>query len=97
MWDVVRNRKLNNCKINRQFPIFYDLNGTEKFFVADFYCHQKHLVIEIDGGYHKRQVEYDNLRTEIINLLGIKVIRFTNNQVENNIANVKRNILKYLQ
>lgn len=97
MWNVVRNRKLNNRKINRQFPIFYDFNGCEKFFIADFYCHEKKLVIEIDGGYHERQMEYDNLRTEIINLLGINVIRFTNTEVENNLTKVKESILKYLE
>ena len=97
IWDVVRNRKLNNCKINRQFPIFYDSDGIEKFFIADFYCHQKKLVIEIDGAYHKHQIEYDNLRTEIINRIGIKVIRFTNNEVETNLAKVKETIKKHLQ
>ncbi len=88
LWEVVRNRKLDGFKINRQFPIFYDLNGIEKFFIADFYCHQKRLVIEIDGGYHKRQIDYDKLRTEIINLIGIKVIRFKNEEVENNLKEV---------
>ena len=97
IWKIVRNRKLNNCKINRQFPIFYDLDGIEKFFIADFYCHQKKLVIEIDGTYHKHQIEYDNLRTEIINRIGIKVIRFTNNEVEKNLAKVKETVKKHLQ
>jgi len=55
MWKTVRNRKLNNCKINRQCPIFYDLYGINKFFVADFYCHQKKVAIKRDGGYHERQ------------------------------------------
>ncbi len=94
MWEVVRNKKLNNCKFNRQFPIFYDLDGIENFFIADFYCHQKKLVIEIDGTYHKHQIEYDNLRTEIINRIGIKVIRFTNNEVEKKLAKVKETIKK---
>ena len=97
IWDLVRNRKINNFKINRQFPIFYDLNGIEKFYIADFYCHQKKLVIEIDGAYHERQKKYDELRTEIINLLGIKVIRFTNDLVENNLSSTKKSILKHLQ
>ncbi len=82
MWEAVRNRKLNGKKINRQFPIFYTLNGKQKFFIADFYCHKKKLVIEIDGEYHKRQIEYDKHRTEIINNLGIKILRFRNEEVE---------------
>ena len=82
LWNTVRSRKLNNCKISRQVPIFYDFKGIEKFFIADFYCHEKKLVIEVDGGYHKTQKEYDKSRSEIINLLGIKVIRSTNNEIE---------------
>ncbi len=88
VWNIVRNRKLNNRKFYRQYPIFYDLNGLQKFFIADFYNHETKLVIEIDGGYHQRQIEYDVMRTEIINLLGIKVIRFTNEEVENNLETV---------
>lgn len=88
LWEVVRNRKLLNLKIHRQYPIFYDFNGINKFFIADFYCHEKRLVIEIDGSYHEQQRDYDNSRTEIINLLGIKVIRFTNEEIENNIREV---------
>ena len=87
-WNAVRNRKFMNKKINRQFPIFFDLLGKETFFIADFYCHEEKLVIEIDGGYHERQKEYDLLRTEIINSLGIKVIRFTNDDIENNLTAV---------
>lgn len=85
MWNLLRNRKMCNRKFYRQHPMFYDFDGFQKFFVADFYCHEIKLVIEIDGGYHKRQIDYDLMRTEIINLLGIEVIRFTNEEVENNL------------
>lgn len=78
LWEVVRNRKLYNRKFHRQYPIFYELNGIQKFFIADFYNHETKLVIELDGGYHKPQIEYDMMRTEIINFLGIEVIRFKN-------------------
>jgi len=81
-WTRVRNRRFLNKKINRQFPIFFDLHGKESFFVADFFCVQENLVIEIDGGYHERQKEHDALRDHIINSLGISVVRFTNKQVE---------------
>ena len=97
LWEIVRNRKLNGFKIHRQYPIFYDFNGIDKFFIADFYCHEKRLVIEIDGGYHKRHKEHDKLRTEIINLLGIKVIRFTNEEVEDNLKEVKIKIKDEIQ
>lgn len=69
-------------KFNRQFPVFYDLNGKESFYLADFYCHELKLVIEIDGGYHKNQREYDKLRTEDIHDLGLTVLRFINHEIE---------------
>ena len=97
LWNVLRNRKLNNRKFYRQYPIFYNFDGFSKFFIADFYNHCTKLVIEIDGGYHMRQIEYDNMRTEIINILGIEVIRFTNEEVENNIKYVLNTIQNYLK
>ncbi|MDA3860224.1 MAG: DUF559 domain-containing protein [Melioribacteraceae bacterium] len=60
--------------------------------MADFYNHETKLVIEIDGGYHQCQIEYDVMRTEIINLLGIEVLRFTNEEVENNLRTVIKTI-----
>lgn len=86
-WEQVRNRKFLGLKINRQFPIFYDTLGKETFFIADFYCHEKKLVIEIDGKIHKNQIEQDVLRTEILHTLGLKVIRFKNEEIEQNIIN----------
>lgn len=84
-WDDVRNRKFMGKKINRQFPIYFDLLGKETFFMADFYCHEEKLVIEIDGRYYKRQNEYDAQRTEVINTHGIRVIRFKNELIENDL------------
>jgi very-short-patch-repair endonuclease len=52
------------------------------------------LVVEIDGGYHLRQKDYDELRTAIINHLNIKVIRFNNEQVINNLKKVLEEIEK---
>lgn len=96
IWEIVRNRKLNDKKIYRQYPIFYDLMGIEKFFIADFYCHESKLVIEIDGAYHQLQKEYDEKRTEIITLLGVEVIRFSNDEVKNKIDSVVERILEKL-
>jgi len=50
-------------------------------FIADFYCHEHRLVIELDGGIHQKQKEYDALRTYIISRLGFRVVRFTNDEV----------------
>jgi very-short-patch-repair endonuclease len=47
-WQAVRNRKFLGNKFLRQHPIFYDLKGKESFFIADFYCHEKKLIVELD-------------------------------------------------
>ena len=95
-WEVIRNRKINNYKFNRQFPIYFEYEEQERFFIADFYCHKRRLIIEIDGGIHERQKDYDTLRTEVINKLGFKVIRFSNEHVMNNLNMVIAELKKYL-
>ncbi|WP_339791199.1 DUF559 domain-containing protein [uncultured Imperialibacter sp.] len=82
LWEELRANKLLGLRFKRQHPI-----GT---FVADFYSHPVRLVIEIDGGYHDlaEQMEYDAGRTEEIEQFGVKVIRFTNAEVEGNIKSV---------
>lgn len=50
-------------------------------FIADFFCNDLSLVVEIDGGIHEQQKDYDQLHTKIINQYGIKVIRFSNEEV----------------
>lgn len=53
------------------------------YYVADFYCHEKKLVIELDGHHHDRgnQFEYDKIRTKFFNSNNIQVIRFHNEDV----------------
>lgn len=92
MWECLRNRQFLNRKFHRQYPIYFDLLGKETFYIADFYCYEEKLVIELDGRYHQLQKDYDELRTVVINLLHIKVIRFTNEQVLSNLNNVLNQI-----
>lgn len=96
-WEHVRDRKFLKKKFYKQHPLFFDLYGKETFFIADFYCHENKLVIEIDGAYHKRQIEHDALRTDIINFLGIEVIRFTNEEVLNSIESVLDILKKHFE
>lgn len=74
IWARVRNRGLG-FKIRRQHPIWR--------FIADFYCAEAKLVIEIDGDSHAEpdQEEYDRVRTEWLEARGYKVIRITNRDV----------------
>jgi len=96
-WEKVRNRKINGLKFYRQYPVFYDLLGTETFYILDFYCCEKRTAVEIDGSIHSFKKKDDFLREEIINNLGIKVIRFKNVEIENNIEYVIDKLMKLLE
>jgi len=87
-WAEVRNNKFDNKKFYRQYPFYYDIMGRESFFVADFYCHKERLIIELDGKVHQYSLKDDNKRTEILNLLGLKVIRFKNDEIVNKLKEV---------
>jgi len=88
LWTKLRNRQVLGLRFKSQHPI-------EKY-IADFYCHKIKLVIEVDGGIHKLkdQHEYDINRTTDLNDLDIEVIRFTNEEVLNQIDDVIENIEK---
>ena len=81
-WQLVRNKNIDGKKFVRQYPIEFEIDDKKRFFVADFYCHQHKLVVELDGGIHKNQKDYDSLRTYIIERLGYTVIRFSNDEVK---------------
>ena len=59
-------------------------------FIADFYCHKAKLIIEIDGSQHYSEegLQKDEFRTEILEGYNLKVIRFTNHQINTNFNNV---------
>jgi len=65
-------------KFLRQHPVQLKFMGKKRFFVGDFYCAEKKIIIEIDGKIHENQVEYDNLRDHLIKEMGIRVIRIKN-------------------
>jgi very-short-patch-repair endonuclease len=72
--------------------LFFDLLGKETFYIADFYCHEKSLVVELDGGIHKKQKEQDKLRDDVIDHLGLKVLRIANKEVFGDIDKVLKHI-----
>jgi very-short-patch-repair endonuclease len=90
LWRHLRNRNLN-YKFRRQHPI--------EVFIIDFYCARAKLLIEIDGESHlqKAQIEYDQSRTEYLETLGYKVIRFTNEDVRYNIQAVVTEIIEEVE
>jgi len=86
IWKELKNRRVFKTKFRRQHPI--------DIFIVDFYCHEFKLAIEIDGEIHldKEIAEYDDGRTHDLEELGIKILRFTNNQVFNDINYVLKEI-----
>ena len=68
-------------------------------FIVDFACLSKKLIIEVDGGYHDNpmQKEADDLRTQMLNDFGYKVIRFTNEEVIGAIDSVLKKITSELE
>ncbi|HEY9863528.1 MAG TPA: endonuclease domain-containing protein, partial [Candidatus Obscuribacterales bacterium] len=63
-------------------------------FILDFYCPSVKLVIEVDGGIHDQQQEYDQARTEKLEAFGYRVLRFTNDQVMKDLSAVLETISK---
>lgn len=90
LWHNLRNRKLAGAKFRRQHPM--------NQFIVDFYCAHSKLALEVDGEIHhsKESSEHDENRTYELEQLGIKVIRFSNNQVLNAIDEVLTEIVKHL-
>jgi len=88
LWVVLRNRRFHGKKVLRQHPIYQG----DSFFIADFYCHEDRLVVEIDGEIHESQREYDDSRTLILRGMNIRVIRFKNTEVENNLPEVLKKL-----
>ena len=82
LWAELRNKKISDLKFRRQHAI--------SRYVLDFYCHQARLGIELDGKYHedKAQQLYDKDRTENLEVYNIEIIRFTNEEVINNLQSV---------
>lgn len=87
LWHVLRNRQ-TGFKFRRQHPI--------DRFILDFYCADAKLLIDVDGGFHLQpdQEEYDRARTDYLQKIGYKVIRFTNTDVKNNLQAVTVEILQ---
>lgn len=80
LWEKLKCKQLLGLRFRRQHPI--------DIFIVDFYCHQIKLAIEIDGEIHLDQVEYDDGREADMEKFDIKIIRFTNDEVNNNIEEV---------
>jgi very-short-patch-repair endonuclease len=90
LWEKIRNNKLG-VKFRRQHPIY--------FYIADFYCHELKLVIELDGGIHyiPENKERDEGRTAELERFEIIVKRFKNNEVLNSVSDVINKIKELIK
>ncbi len=98
--NVERSRTLRKNMTRQERHLWYDfLRGYPvKFYrqraignyIVDFYCSRARLVIELDGSQHYTEdgLEYDSLRTDLIEKLGLTVIRFANNEIDRNFEGV---------
>jgi len=91
LWLELKNNQLEGYKFRRQHPL--------NIYIADFYCHKLKLVIEIDGGYHQteEQQKSDAERTKAIEFQGLKVIRFSNEEVITKVSEVLNIIKEFIK
>ncbi len=80
LWEKLRGNRLNGWHFRRQQII----GG----YIVDFYCHRASLAVELDGGIHDSQREYDAERDRTLAEYGVCVLRFPNEAVETNLSAV---------
>jgi very-short-patch-repair endonuclease len=89
LWHAIRRKSINGKRFLRQHYIqHFKSRNTEQFYIADFYCHELKLIVEVDGKVHEEQIEYDKIKDDTLKELGYNVVRFTNDQVINNLEDV---------
>ena len=90
LWSRLRNGQINDAKFRRQHPVGY--------YIVDFLCVEKRLVLEIDGNQHKEEpiVANDLERTRYLESRGFRVLRFWNGDVLNDIDGVLAKICEAL-
>jgi len=100
-------RKLRNEPTNAEQKLWFYLRGDQTghrfrrqlaigHYIADFACPKERLIIELDGGQHGEQQDYDQKRTAFFETKGYHVLRFWNNDVINNIEGTMETVLKHL-
>ena len=85
LWSRIRRKRLGCLRFRRQHPV-----GR---YIADFYCHELKLIIEVDGSSHENREAYDGNRDAYLSSGGYTVLRFTNDQIERSIDAVLETIL----
>jgi len=89
LWKCLKTNRLNGLHFRRQQII----HG----YFADFYCHQHELIVEVDGDVHEFQQDYDAEREKYLISLGLRIVRFTNEEITNNLKDVLNKIVEECQ
>lgn len=82
LWSRLKAKRFRSLKFRRQEKI-----GK---YIVDFICLEKNLIIELDGFQHKEenQEKYDKMRTKFLERQGFRIIRFWNDEINNNLEGV---------
>jgi very-short-patch-repair endonuclease len=90
LWSRLRSRQIDGLKFRRQQPVFD--------YIADFYCHEIKLIIEIDGEVHslEENLLHDIKRDNILRINGYHIIRISNSEVETDLSNALNNIRYFI-
>jgi len=86
LWSRLRRKQLDGLRFRRQAPI--------EPYIVDFFCPEAKLVVEVDGGQHAEQQDYDDRRTRWLEERGYRGVRFWNNDVLANTEGVLGEILR---
>ena len=89
LWKHLKANRLNGLHFRRQ--------QIAHGYFADFYCHQHELIVEVDGSIHDLQQEYDADREEYLMNLGLRIIRFSNDEITKNLKGVLQKIVQECQ
>ncbi len=88
LWHRIREKQIEGFRFRRQRPI-----GK---YIVDFVCLEAKLIVELDGGQHAEHADADTARTEFLESLGYRVVRFWNNEVLENMEGVLERIREAL-
>jgi very-short-patch-repair endonuclease len=89
LWQHIRRKQIGGFRFRRQHPI--------DRFIVDFYCPEARLIIEVDGAIHDYTQAEDAIRQEFLESLGLRVVRFTNGEVFQQLNGVLEAISDALQ
>ena len=91
LWQSLKGKKVKGYDFHRQKPLLY--------YIVDFYCSKLKLAIEVDGSIHLREdrIFHDTLRSDELSDYGVKILRFSNDEVLTNMKKVIMEIEEWIE